>query len=369
MSKEIYLHIQEPCHENWEGMSPVEQGRFCQSCAKQVIDFSRMSDSQILDILSKAAGNTCGRFTGNQLERPLVKGSKEVSFFLKPYKLVLSSLVPLLIISGNASGQDNITQGEVAACRKVVPVPRLMGAIALITPAPAQIKGRVVDEQGKGIKGAIILYKGTNTKAVSGAAGNFIMSLKQGEQKVTLQISYTGYKKKELATRSNTAKPLEIKLTPIETELSRFVPQQMVLAKDDKLQIPEIKPGKEAVTCVAAEALVGIVGGLSIVETVTVTDTLKTAVQKLFNNELFKAFPNPVNRGQTLHMRFKQEGDYSMQLFDNSGKLYMERQLKMAGKEMDFLFAMPASIGSGVYYLKAICVSANKQFIEKIVVP
>ena len=455
MSKEIYLHIQEPCHENWEGMSPAEQGRFCRSCAKQVIDFSRMADNQILDLLSKAAGNTCGRFTGNQLERPLLKGTKEIPFFLKPYKLVLSSLVPLFIISGNASGQDKKSVGKVVACQKEVPIPEMMGDVALIIPAPSLIRGRVVDEHGNAIQGATILSKETRTKTVSDAAGNFSVHLKKVQQKATLQVSYADFQLKEVEARRNATTPLEIKLTEKEVVLTGFVIQKRISAKASSLQPQRTKPEKITVqgsivdkmnqplsyATVALQELdmhtaadstgnfsftvepgksnidlsvshVGYrlltskldlekddlknvklvleqenildsavvsgftnelctirVGGFSVVRTVTVIDTLRTTVQKLFNNELFKAFPNPVNRGQTLHLRFKQEGDYSLQLFDNSGRLYMEKQLKMAGKELDLLLPMPAKLGSGVYYLKAVCVSANKQFIEKIVVP
>ena len=47
MSKKFQLQIPEPCHESWEKMNPVEQGRFCNSCQKAVIDFTGMSDAQL----------------------------------------------------------------------------------------------------------------------------------------------------------------------------------------------------------------------------------------------------------------------------------------------------------------------------------
>ena len=48
MKKETYLHIPEPCHEQWDKMSPAQQGRFCQQCSKTVVDFSTMTDQQVL---------------------------------------------------------------------------------------------------------------------------------------------------------------------------------------------------------------------------------------------------------------------------------------------------------------------------------
>ena len=60
MKKEIYVHIPEPCHENWEQMTPVQQGRYCGSCCKQVVDFSQMSDKQVLLYCQKLQAKHAG---------------------------------------------------------------------------------------------------------------------------------------------------------------------------------------------------------------------------------------------------------------------------------------------------------------------
>ena len=122
MKKQVYLHIPEPCHEDWNKMTQAQQGRFCQSCAKTVVDFSAMTDKQILEVLSKAASKTCGRFSGDQLERPLVK---EIPYSLKPYKFILSTFLPAFIVSGSASSQERIKKGEVVA-RPNRPMPEIM---------------------------------------------------------------------------------------------------------------------------------------------------------------------------------------------------------------------------------------------------
>ena len=49
MKTSILLHIPEPCHENWDAMTPQDKGRHCQSCNKIVVDFSVMTDRQVLD--------------------------------------------------------------------------------------------------------------------------------------------------------------------------------------------------------------------------------------------------------------------------------------------------------------------------------
>lgn len=84
MKKETFLHIPEPCHENWDRMSPAQEERFCQQCSKTVVDFSAMADQQVLKVLSIESGSTCGRFSSDQLERPFVKES--TSLLQSPYR-------------------------------------------------------------------------------------------------------------------------------------------------------------------------------------------------------------------------------------------------------------------------------------------
>lgn len=47
LKKRVHLRIPEPCHENWEDMTPNERGRFCQNCQKDVIDFTQATPSEI----------------------------------------------------------------------------------------------------------------------------------------------------------------------------------------------------------------------------------------------------------------------------------------------------------------------------------
>ncbi|MEZ4805732.1 MAG: hypothetical protein R2852_09685 [Bacteroidia bacterium] len=64
----IQVHLTNPCHENWNAMTEVKNGKFCASCSKTVVDFTLMSDQQILDFLALNAGNSCGHFKPDQLK-------------------------------------------------------------------------------------------------------------------------------------------------------------------------------------------------------------------------------------------------------------------------------------------------------------
>lgn len=66
--KKLRVSIENPCHEDWQKMTPETQGRFCQACEKTVVDFSKMSDAEILQYFSKPkAEKVCGRFRSDQL--------------------------------------------------------------------------------------------------------------------------------------------------------------------------------------------------------------------------------------------------------------------------------------------------------------
>ena len=47
MENKYKITIPEPCHENWDEMTPRENGRFCMSCSKTVVDFTSMLPDEI----------------------------------------------------------------------------------------------------------------------------------------------------------------------------------------------------------------------------------------------------------------------------------------------------------------------------------
>lgn len=106
MAKQTLLQIPTPCSQNWKEMSVVPGGRFCDSCEKKVIDFSLMSDRQILEILSKSKGEVCGRFVDEQLNRELAVSSQQ-SNALIPAVLISSALAVGAATSVHASPEKN----------------------------------------------------------------------------------------------------------------------------------------------------------------------------------------------------------------------------------------------------------------------
>jgi len=51
-------HIPNPCHKDWNQMTPNEKGRFCASCSKTVVDFTKPDNNSGIENFE----NVCGRF-------------------------------------------------------------------------------------------------------------------------------------------------------------------------------------------------------------------------------------------------------------------------------------------------------------------
>jgi len=55
------------CNRNWEDMTVVENGRFCNDCQKKVVDFTDKTSDEIAAYLISSTTKVCGRFQQSQL--------------------------------------------------------------------------------------------------------------------------------------------------------------------------------------------------------------------------------------------------------------------------------------------------------------
>ncbi|WP_052259402.1 hypothetical protein [Flavobacterium sp. KMS] len=88
------ISIPEPCHENWDKMTPAENGRFCISCSKTVVDFTRMLPDEVQHFfIANKNKSVCGRFKNSQLENVTIQIPTEVLYKQTQYhKMFLLAL-------------------------------------------------------------------------------------------------------------------------------------------------------------------------------------------------------------------------------------------------------------------------------------
>jgi hypothetical protein len=120
MSCKFQLHIPEPCHEKWDEMTPAEKGRFCSSCQKVVVDFTRMSDRELAQFFRKTSGPVCGRLTDDQVARDIVVPKKRIPWV----RYFLQVMIPAFLFSLKSSAQARVGSKSVkvhtAAKRTVI---------------------------------------------------------------------------------------------------------------------------------------------------------------------------------------------------------------------------------------------------------
>ncbi len=89
----------------------------------------------------------------------------------------------------------------------------------LAAQAQTQIKGRVLDDQGKPLPGVSILVKGTSTSTTASNTGNFSISVPAASS--VLVFSYIGFTSKEIPVRNQTE--INVTLLPSAAELEQVV--------------------------------------------------------------------------------------------------------------------------------------------------
>ena len=74
MNSKSKITIPKPCHENWNAMTPKDKGKFCNSCSKTVVDFTKKSPSEIKEyLIEHKSERVCGHFYKKQLDSIVIE--------------------------------------------------------------------------------------------------------------------------------------------------------------------------------------------------------------------------------------------------------------------------------------------------------
>ena len=167
----IQLAIPEPCTQQWNEMQGVQGGRHCTHCQKTVMDFSRMTDVQLLAYFQKPGIAACGRFTAEQLDRAISITEVPKSNW---WARIAAGLLLALGLSKSAEGQS---KPDTSGLRKP-----LMEFPARSSDEPQEksgarqfkIKGILFDEKRNPIVNApVTLFQQGKQEAVGNALTDF----------------------------------------------------------------------------------------------------------------------------------------------------------------------------------------------------
>lgn len=227
MRKTITINITEPCHEDWNAMTPKAKGRHCAVCEKTVTDFTTTTDENIIKTLESNA-KLCGRFKSTQLNRELVLSRKEKNNYLS---FVASSLFAFLSLGSQeliAQNHPQTTQND-SLIR-----PSVKGKVATSILPEVEIKGTIVSHlDSLPLPGVNIMIKGTTIGTQSDFDGNFTLKTKPNS---TLVISYIGFETQEI--KITKAETLQVHLIETQVEMLGEFTTMGAYAYNDEPQYP-----------------------------------------------------------------------------------------------------------------------------------
>lgn len=193
------ISIPEACHESWQQMTPVDQGRHCQQCCKTVTDFTVMSNNEIINYLA-TTHNVCGRFgqeqlgsLNNRLDIENLQPNRWRRWIMLlgllgqtiVYKAVAQTRAPQMVTQQTKPVSNNIILGKVAAPD---------------TSKQVKVSGQITDENHQPLPAVTVKIKGSNRSTLTNADGRFLLNgAKLGD---LLNISFVGYSGQEIAVNT-----------------------------------------------------------------------------------------------------------------------------------------------------------------------
>lgn len=219
MAKKLHLHIADPCHEDWETMTPQEKGRFCDSCQKQVVDFSMMSDREIAQFFKRpSTGSVCGRFMADQLNRDIQPERKRLPWI----KYFFQFALPAFLLGREANAQQTPKKQETSCTSQHI----VLGGIG---ESFLQTEFTIVVKEtgsGKGIPYATVRIMGIKQKGVADKHGKAVMPVDAYSGKQQVEISCVGYKTKKMQVSFSSQPQMKME---VELEVEPIVMEEIVV--------------------------------------------------------------------------------------------------------------------------------------------
>lgn len=312
--KKIHLSIPKPCHEDWDAMTQADKGRFCGSCQKTVIDFTGMSDRQLVAFFKKPPSSVCGRVYNDQLHRDIVIPGKRIPWMRYFFQFTWPAFVLFLKSCGvkdNVKGKVKIESGKNISKQE-----------------PIEIVGMMFPE--------ITTVDTSKPVAKKPVVKGELMGDVQRVQEIDSVETVTGSIVQEIDTA--------------------YKPMDTVFIQAYETKAVQI-----------------MMGGISVCRVEKVEQEKDSAAENVkINKEIkFMAYPNPVRAGSSLNVSFESSEDLPqlVQLLSSSGQLISQTKQNEKRFNRVINLQIPSNVSPGIYFLKMVTknkgVKTAKIIVEK----
>lgn len=334
--QKLQLSIPEPCHENWQQMTATEQGRFCNACAKEVIDFSMLTDAEVLNYFNtRTYEKVCGRALPDQLNRTFSrpKDPKKKIFGYWKYMVMFF----MFFAKTNTSKAQGQIQVNSMFEQKSFQINNLSDALA----------GRV----GCGIVNA---KNKINTTPQNGINE---MSLNPGMMFVIKEDTKPVY----IIDGILTAESVQISSEDIE-EMTVLQAQKATAlygsaGANGAILITTRKSKSKNLDTVIVKSNIDYtarqMGGFSIGMKISGFSDLKASLMTILTDSI-QVYPNPVQRNNpfSVTLKLKQTGKHQIQITDVSGKIVLQKQINTNVKNSTEKILADNRWSSGIYFIR-----------------
>ena len=189
MHKPVQITIPTPCHEKWDEMTPTDKGRFCAACQKNVIDFTKASDREIVQLIN-VNKNLCGHFSPSQLDRDLIIPKEKNT----AWTAIAAGIISFITLgSHKATAQETVKTEQTDYTNSYETVGILTG---------------VVRDKNDVLPDVIIVNKTNNETTISLLNGDYEILADEGD---IIEFYLDGYITKTITVKSNSRKNVKLK--------------------------------------------------------------------------------------------------------------------------------------------------------------
>ena len=197
--------------ENWEHMTVSQQGKFCQVCKKEVIDFTKTAEVELFEKI-KNGQKICGRFKQSQLSHDLKSNLSKTNW---KQLAVAAGFTSILAIAAPANAQKTSTKTEQLekTSEKNSEEKHSISAKDSIV-----ISGTVTDEEDLPIPGVHIKVLDSKILTQTDFDGNFmiVLAAKTTANNLKLEFTSLGYET-QVINADLKSENLDIKMNTSET--------------------------------------------------------------------------------------------------------------------------------------------------------
>lgn len=237
------------CDQEWDAMPEHGGGRLCEACNRTLIDFTRLSEQEILTLQIANDFKLCGSYTRTQIDRiqryHLLQESKRKTPWLVSLLMGGSVLAPVLSNAQFPFATDSlITQSP--------DIPGVPGNIQLpllttknLSLDSIYVSGTVIDiNSGETLPFAIIRIEGIEGQTFSDIDGRFELTLVAKDISYNMNVWLEGYKDSTVLLSQTNIQNKIIELEPLNffVEACRLELSERIQGGPGMVIIKEYKP-------------------------------------------------------------------------------------------------------------------------------